>query len=136
VSTTAESVVDSAASKHLDRALVRRMAWTGGINWASQLVAWVCPVVVLRLLVPEDYGLVAVAVSFTSLVAVFNEAGGGITVVTLRHLSDQVLVRLNTCAVMIGLLGLALPCAAAISLGSFFHSLALPGLLCCWNWAS
>jgi PST family polysaccharide transporter len=119
----------AAETKRLDRSLVRGMVWTGSIKWISQVVSWITTILVARLLHPEDYGLVAMAASFTSLLAVVNEFGVGITVVSMRRLGEDRLAQLHTFAVAMGVAGLLLTCAAAVPLGYFFQAAALPPLV-------
>ena len=57
----------------LDRHVVRGLAWTGGIKWGSQLVAWASTLVVARLLHPEDYGIVGMATVYLGLVTLISE---------------------------------------------------------------
>ena len=62
-----------ATARHsLDRSLVRGIAWTGAIKWLSQLLSWVSTIVVVRLLLPADYGIIGMATTYLSLVALIN----------------------------------------------------------------
>src|SRR5689334_118598 len=49
--------------------------WSAGAKLASQSLSWVITIVVIRLLRPEDYGLMAMATIFVGLLTLFNELG-------------------------------------------------------------
>lgn len=107
-------------TKLLDRSLVHGMVWTGIVKWASQVVAWVTTILVARILTPEDYGIVGMAAAFTAVVSLLIEFGVGITIVSLRKLSDHVVAQLNSLSVMFGAGGFLFCCAVAVPLGEFY----------------
>lgn len=110
----------------MDRSMVRSMAWTGGVKWASQVLSWASTFVVARLLSPDDYGLLGMATVFLGLVTIFSEFGLGLTVVTLKDLTKEQLAQLNSVSLMIGVSCTALVCLMAFPLGWFFKSAQLP----------
>jgi teichuronic acid exporter len=110
----------STDTKFLDQSLIKGMFWTGLVKWSSQIVSWVTTIVVARLLRPEDYGLVGMAGTFIGLVALLNEFGVGITIVSLRDLNQRVVAQLNSLSVVLGAAGFLLSCAAAVPLGAFY----------------
>jgi teichuronic acid exporter len=68
--------------------------WSAGAKIVSQLVTWALTLLVIRLLTPADYGLVAMATLFVGLLGMLAEAGLGPVIVqaqTLdRRLSRQI----------------------------------------------
>src|SRR5580698_4108885 len=110
----------------LDGSLVHGLVWTGGMRWASQLVTWASTLIVARLLMPEDYGIVGMATVYLGLITLLTEFGVGTAVVTLRELSPDQLAQLNGLAVLLGFTGFALSCVVAFPLGTFFASPRLP----------
>ena len=111
---------DSLDTKLLDRSLVQGMFWTGGVKWASQVVSWLTTILVARILTPGDYGIVGMATAFIGIVSLLNEFGVGITIVSLRDLSDRVVAQLNSLSVIFGVAGLLLCCAVAVPLAQFY----------------
>jgi O-antigen/teichoic acid export membrane protein len=105
----------------LDSSMVHSLAWTGAVKWTIQLVTWLSTFVIARLLMPEDFGLVAMATVFLGFVTVLSEFGLGITVVTMRELGRDQLSQLNGFAVVLGITGMALAMLAAFPLSSFFY---------------
>jgi PST family polysaccharide transporter len=106
----------------LDGTLVRGLAWTGGVKWSAQLVAWASTLIVARLLTPDDYGLVGMATVYLGLVNLISECGVGTTVVTLRDLTHDQIAQLNGFAVLLGFAGFTLSGLAAVPLAVFFKS--------------
>jgi len=110
----------------LDRSLLRALAWTGSVKWATQLLSWVSTIVVARLLQPEDYGVVAMAGVFLGLIALLNEFGLGAAVVALRDLSQEQIVKINSLAWCFGALAIVVVCLGAVPAGHFFRSSEVP----------
>lgn len=113
----------------LDKALVRGLAWTGSIRWASQAVAWASTLVVARLLVPGDYGLVGMASVYLGLLSLVAEFGVGSAVVNLRDLSGRQIAQLNGLSLLVGVAGMALSAVVAWPVGRFFRSPQLPPVI-------
>jgi teichuronic acid exporter len=118
----AEAVVDDPGMNALDRTLVRGVAWTGGVKWAGQAVAWASTLIVARLLSPADYGLVAMAGIYLSLITLLSEFGIGASVVINRSLNTDQLSQMNTIAALFGLGAFVVSCAAASPLAHWFKS--------------
>lgn len=115
-----KTAMSEAETKLLDHSLVRGMFWTGSVKWASQVVSWVTTILVARILTPEDYGIVGMAAAFIGVVSLLNEFGVGITIVSLRNLSDRVVAQLNSLSVILGVAGFLFCCAVAVPLGKFY----------------
>jgi O-antigen/teichoic acid export membrane protein len=113
-------------SLFLDRTLVRGLAWTAVVKWGSQIVAWVATLVVARILVPADYGLLAMATVFVGLIALVSDFGLGLAIVMLRDLLDEHVAQINTLSLLLGTAAVAASCIAAVPLGRFFATPALP----------
>jgi PST family polysaccharide transporter len=105
------------------------VAWTAVAKWAGQAVSWASTIVVARLLAPQDYGLVAMATIYLGLVAIINEFGLGMGVVTNRELDDHQIAQLNTIGVAVGVVALAVSCLVAVPLGVFFRAPDLPAVV-------
>ena len=112
--------------RSVDRALVRGIAWTGSMKWATQFITWAGMIVLARLLTPEDYGLVGMATIYLGFITIITEFGLGASIITIRTLSPHQVSQLNTVALLLGLLGAAVTAASAIPLGAFFRAPELP----------
>lgn len=67
--------------------------WTASVRLLSQLVTWVITLVVIRLLAPADYGLLAMSTVFVAFLAMFSELGLGAAIVQTADLDENLLKR-------------------------------------------
>src|SRR5215471_353753 len=70
-------------TKTTAQSFVHSVAWSAASDWVTQIVSWICFFVVVRLLTPADYGLVAMASSIGPFVAYFSGNGIPRAIVTL-----------------------------------------------------
>jgi PST family polysaccharide transporter len=110
----------------LDRSLVRGIAWTGGLKWIGQLLSWATTILVARLLLPGDYGLVGMANVYMSFAMLLSEFGIGAAVVTMRDLSEEQIAQINSVSVLFGGAAFLVSCLVAWPLGLFFRAPELP----------
>lgn len=113
----------------LDRSFVRALVWSGGAKWGGQIASWASTVIVARMLAPEDYGLVSMAMVVVGFVALLSEFGVGTAVIAMRDLRDEQIAQLNTLAVLLGAAACIATCAAAVPFGRVFESPGLPSVL-------
>ena len=99
---------------------MRGLAWTGAVKWGSQLLSWLSTIVVARLLIPEDYGLVAMAGVLLGAISLFNEFGLGAAVVALRNITDDQISHIHGLANIFGVVGFLVSCLVAIPTAQFF----------------
>jgi teichuronic acid exporter len=116
-------------SAHMDRTLVRGLAWVGGMRSAAQIASSASTILVARLLTPEDYGLVAMSSVYLGLVALMSEFGVGTSVIVLRQLSREHIAQVSGFSVLLGVVSFLISCAAAPLLGDFFRSPQLPAVV-------
>lgn len=94
------------------------LKWTVLGRLSSQVVTWAITIYVIRLLKPEDYGLMALAAIFSALFGLVAEIGLGPTLVQTKDLSTQRLqqifglVILSNGAVCLMMIMLVAPMAA------------------------
>ena len=69
--------------------VLRGLKWTATGRLTSQIVTWGVTIMLLRLLNPEDYGLMALASIFSALFTLLAEVGLGPTLVQNKDLTPQ-----------------------------------------------
>jgi len=69
--------------------VVSGLRWSTTAKFGAQLVSWACTLVVMRLLEPRDYGLMAMSVAFVSFCTLLNEMGLGAALIQAPELSDR-----------------------------------------------
>lgn len=120
--TSMEALSFQAERSKLDTSLVKSIAWTGGMKWLTQLLSWSSTLIVVRILSPEDYGLVGMSAIYMALATIFNEFGLGLALVTQRDLTDQEVGQFNTLSLLLGSFNFGVSCVAATALSQFFSA--------------
>lgn len=87
----------------LDRSLLSGIAWTGGGKWVVQALSWVSTLVVARLLSPDAFGLIGMALVYHGFAQFLGDFGIGIAIIQLRHLDEQRIARLGGLSAILGL---------------------------------
>jgi|KBSSwiStaDraftv2_1062776.scaffolds.fasta_scaffold03219_3 O-antigen/teichoic acid export membrane protein len=95
--------------------------WTAGAKLAGQVVTWAITLIVMRLLSPGDYGLLAMASVFIALLLVLAEAGLGPALVQWKDFDPALLKPAFGVIIVINVALFALSFAAAPLLASFFR---------------
>jgi O-antigen/teichoic acid export membrane protein len=113
----------------LDRSLVRGIAWTGGVKWATQILSWLSTLVVARLLTPGDYGIAGMAAAYIGFVQLVNEFGLSAAVVQQRDLTEDQIAELGGVSVGLGVFFTALSLVLATPIASFFGEPAVRSVL-------
>jgi len=68
--------------------VLKGFLWLGTGTFIGQLVTWSSTIIVIRLLEPSDYGLMAMAGTFLALFLVLSELGMGAAIIQAKTLSD------------------------------------------------
>lgn len=95
------------------------LKWTLIGRFSTQFISWAITIVVMRLLVPDDYGLIAMATIFSGLFALVAEVGLGSSLVQAKEVSASqmrqifAIVLLSNFAVFAVLAGAVAPLATA-----------------------
>lgn len=129
VTTAAPQPPSTPSSREMDGSLIRGVAWTGGVRWATQVASWLSTLVVIRLLTPADYGIMGMATLYLGLVQLLSEFGVGAAVVTLRDLSKRQVAQLNTVAVGFGVAGFLISAVIAAPMARFFSTPELTNVI-------
>ena len=87
----------------LERDAIHGLKWLGFAKLASQLASWAVTLLVIRLLSPEDYGLMALASVVITLSSLVAEMSMGQSIVQTRSLALAELERLSAVIVVLNL---------------------------------
>ncbi|UCD63477.1 MAG: lipopolysaccharide biosynthesis protein [Candidatus Zixiibacteriota bacterium] len=77
------------------------LKWSVGGKAATQLITWASTIIVMRLLNPDDYGLMAMATVFIALCMLINEMGLGAALVQSKSVSDTLLRQVYSMVLLI-----------------------------------
>jgi PST family polysaccharide transporter len=109
------AAVPSAATR--DRSLVGSLAWKAIGDWVSQIFSWLSLLIVIRLLSPSDFGVVAMAMTLLPYLKGIGDFGISRVIVNFPDLTEDQIGQLNAFSVLLGFasygvaLGLAYPVA-------------------------
>lgn len=113
----------------IERQAVSGLKWTGIAKLGSQLGSWVITLIVLRLLSPEDYGLMALVSVVISVLMTVAEMGLGSSIVQARQFDMRELARLNGLVVALNLAACLLLVTCAPLVAQAFHEPRLTDLV-------
>lgn len=75
--------------------IVTGVFWLASVKAIGQIVTWIVSIVVVRLLSPQDYGLMGMAVLFISFLFLFNELGLGAAMIRKLDLPREQIASLR-----------------------------------------
>jgi teichuronic acid exporter len=99
------------------------------VRWVAQLISWASTLVLVRVLSPEDYGIVGLAAAVAAWVGVLAELGLGSSTLTASELTTSKLARLNTVALLGGLLSAIVLSTLSLPAARLFGAPAVTGVL-------
>ncbi len=115
--------------RRLDRSLVSGIAWTVAFRWVAQAISWAATLYVARILVPGDYGLVAMAgvpIGFARLV---EDLGLDAIIIQDRTLSSEQLASLAGSMLCLGVVLTGSFTALAVPIAAYFREPAVAGIV-------
>lgn len=96
------------------------MYWMGGMRFVGQIISWAITIVVVRLLTPGDYGLLAMATVFMTFLSLVAEAGLGPALVRELEVTEILLRRSFGVIILINSVLFVIQFAAAPLIATFF----------------
>ena len=63
--------------------------WVGSTKVLSQAISWVSTLLVIRILTPDDYGLMGMALVFVGFIHIFNEMGLGAAIIQKQEIDRK-----------------------------------------------
>ncbi|MBU4034859.1 MAG: lipopolysaccharide biosynthesis protein, partial [Proteobacteria bacterium] len=102
--------------------------WHGGFRISAQLVSWATTIVVIRILSPEDYGLMGMAMILIGFMDIFNDIGLGAAIIQKEesYLGEEEILSAFWMSLLVGAMIYLLIFATSPLLGSFFNEKRLP----------
>lgn len=113
----------------IERQAIAALKWTAGARLLGQLASWASTLLVLRLLAPEDYGLMAIVATLVGIVTAVAEFGLGAAMIQARELEREVFARLAGLVMLIHLGLMLLLMAAAPWLADWYQDERLRAMI-------
>lgn len=105
----------------MDRSLAHSIAWRAAGDWISQLFAWLSLLIIVRLLSPADFGLVAMGAVLMPYLRCIGTFGITRTIVNFPDLGEDHIAQLNTFSVVLGFVCFAIAAVLAYPASLFFR---------------
>lgn len=109
--------------------VIRALFWTAGTRLAGQIMTWAITIVVIRLLTPQDYGLLAMATVFVGFLVLLSEVGLGAALVQTPEVDDFTLRSIFGAVIVVGVALFVLLVVAAPVIASFFSETRLTWMI-------
>lgn len=105
----------------LNKKVGHSLKWLAASKFASQLVSWAATIVTVRLLAPEDYGIMAVVTILTGFFGILSELGLGVAVIREPEIDERKLSVVFGALCLMGMFFCALLFAASPLIAAFYH---------------
>ena len=104
----------------LGQKVISSLKWMAVFKFSGQLLNWAITIVVIRLLTPEDYGLMSQAMILIGLLALINEMGMGAALIQRQELDKQLSSQVMALALLINFFIFVLLLLLSPLVASFF----------------
>jgi len=101
--------------------VVRGFRWLAVGRFAGQLVTWVVTIFVIRILSPEDYGLMAMATVVVGFLSLFDEMGMGAAIIQQEEIDRHQVAQVFGVVLLINFGAFLLVLLLAKSIAQFFN---------------
>ena len=97
------------------------LKWFASVKLIGQLVTWTLTIYVMRLLTPEDYGLVAIATIFITFLILLKEFGLGPAIVQSQEMNQEILKKIFAVLIIISLILVVFIYLVSYHVAEFFN---------------
>ncbi len=105
---------------NLRAAVVRGVMWVGTGHFVGQAISWASTIVVIRLLTPADYGLMAMCTSFIWLLMLVSELGIGASIVQAKQIGEDEVRRVYGLVILCSVAFVAIGYVGAPMVATFY----------------
>ncbi len=113
----------------LRKKLVHGVFWLGAANTIGQAISWVITIYVVRILSPDDYGLMGMSLVFIGLVILNNELGLGSAIVQKKDLVEDDLSSIYWITIFINIALYLFSYSLAPLIAAFFNESRLTSVI-------
>lgn len=113
----------------LGKKVISSLKWVAAAKFIGQMITWAITIYVIRLLEPEDYGLLAIAVAVMGLIALINEMGLGSVIVQRENVDRPLIEKILGLLIVVNIIFYVLLYLAAPLIAGFFAEPQLTPIL-------
>jgi len=97
------------------------LEWNAGANIAKQILQFVISVILIRLLTPEDFGLIGMIIVFTGFAGLFGDLGFGAALIQRKEIEERHLSSIFWLNIATGLILTGIMLAIAPVITTFYN---------------
>lgn len=101
--------------------VLKGFLWLGTGTFFGQAISWLSTIIVIRLLLPADYGLMAMASTFIMLLTMISELGIGVSIIQAEHISEKEIGQIFAVVIISSFFGWLLCYFAAPLIALFYN---------------
>lgn len=68
---------------------IKSIFWVGAIRYSGQLISWTVTILLIRILSPEDYGLMGMALAYKFLISIFFDLSIGEAILQKKTITEE-----------------------------------------------
>lgn len=80
--------------RNFKQKVLSSLVWLGGLKYFGQLITWILSLIVIRLLNPEDYGIMAMALALIGFLTLLSELGLSAGIIQNRDITKSQLAQI------------------------------------------
>jgi O-antigen/teichoic acid export membrane protein len=105
--------------------VINGFLWIGTGSFVGQVLSWFSTIIIIRLLLPSDYGLMAMASTFVVLLATIGELGIGASIIQAANISEREVRLIYGMVIVTSICGLVVCYFTAPWMASFYNETRL-----------
>ncbi|HEY6339541.1 MAG TPA: lipopolysaccharide biosynthesis protein [Candidatus Sulfotelmatobacter sp.] len=105
----------------MDHSLAHSLAWKAAGDWISQIFSWAALLIIVRLLSPSDFGIVAMGMVLLPYLRCVGASGVPRIIVNFPDLPEDHIAQLNTLSLILGIACFAIAVVLAYPAALFFR---------------
>ena len=120
---------DKSIILELKSKVIKAVSWSAGSRILIQSFQWVITIIVMRLLMPSDYGLLAMATIFIGFIAMVSELGVGTAIIQKQDITQVELRKTFSFIIFLGLVIFLVLFFTAPFIAAFFDENKLTAII-------
>ena len=109
--------------------VLKGFLWLGTGTFLGQLISWLATIIIIRLLSPSDYGLLAMAGTFIALLTMISELGMGASIIQAPKISEDEIQKIFGIVIVTNVLAWAICHLAAPAIALFYNERQLVSII-------
>ena len=101
--------------------VLKSLLWLGSGRFAGQLISWASTIIIIRLLSPSDYGLMAMAMVFIGFLTMISDFGISAALIQASEITKYEIQQIFGVVILASTAGMVITFLLTPAIASFFH---------------